>query len=133
MKKLGIVAAVVTFGVLFVLSMCMSPVVSAGTYTTALVSTNDGKAPVLDGNISAGEWSGAGATRWYFFPLTDNKDNYIDIFVKNTNDTLYICLDLTPYNSTNFFDNIGVAFDENHDGYFNTWYGDDTTHKGECM
>jgi hypothetical protein len=39
--------------------------------------------------------------------------------------------DIASDNTSDTSDYIGVAFDENHDGYFNSWWGDNNK-KGEC-
>jgi len=88
-----------------------------------------GVIPTLDGTISAGEWDDAEATDITAVGIL----NPVTLYVKNTDTHLYIAFEDTNDPSLTYYDQIGIYFDEDHDGEWqspssdsegNFWLGD---------
>lgn len=75
-------------------------------------------APTIDGTFdNASEWSDAYHTAFYHDnPSVGHRPGWVHIYMKHTNETLYILIDDIPDNTSETNDGIDVSFDCNHDG-----------------
>jgi hypothetical protein len=96
-------------------------------YKTTLTTGFTSTPPTLDGNFTTDdEWDSAVMVNWWFEPTSDHPDNYIYIYIMNTNSTIYLMFDVTVDNTSEFNDYIGFAFDENDNGRLTAnWYYSD--------
>jgi len=124
-KKIPILFA----SVLAVLMLMMSLGITQATVNDysnqpAITSPFTADVPTLDGNITAGEYANAKVVSWAFIPDAGHSHSLdvIDMYIMNTNSTIYIAFDLT-WDTTQEIggmsaDYITVAFDQNADGDF---------------
>ncbi|MBD3212245.1 MAG: hypothetical protein GF311_06515 [Candidatus Lokiarchaeota archaeon] len=73
--------------------------------------------PTIDGTFTEAEWADAYHTSFYHEPnpISNHPNDTIHIYIKNTQDKLYILFDDLPDNTSENYDNFYIYFDCNYD------------------
>jgi len=110
----------IVIGLLFSSFLIALPIssVKANSSINTLYCHNTQSPPTIDGIFdNSSEWSDAYHTSFYHSnPSEGHQPNRVHIYIKNTNDTLYILIDSLPDTDVNGSDGVNIDFDCNHDG-----------------
>jgi len=71
--------------------------------------------PNIDGTFTEAEWSDAYHTSFFHEPDVNHPDDYVHIYMKNTQTKLYMLFDDLPDNTTETYDYVDIYFDCNYD------------------
>jgi len=80
-----------------------------------LISYKTNSAPTIDGTFTETEWTDAYHTSFFHEPEVNHPDDYVHIYIKNTQSKLYMLFDDLPDNTTDNEDYVDIYFDCNYD------------------
>ncbi|MFO7796952.1 MAG: hypothetical protein R6W84_12455 [Promethearchaeia archaeon] len=80
-----------------------------------LISYKTNSSPTIDGTFTESEWSDAYHTSFFHEPTENHPDDYVHVYIKNTQNKLYILFDDLPDNTSDNDDYVNIYFDCNYD------------------
>ena len=83
-----------------------------------LISYKTNSAPTIDGTFTETEWTDAYHTSFFHEPEVNHPDDYVHIYIKNTQSKLYMLFDDLPDNTTDNEDYVDIYFDNDRESLY---------------
>jgi hypothetical protein len=94
-----------------------APISETNAALTFIRSNDATTTPTIDGNFTVAEWQDAKHYSFYHDdPLSGHPQGNVHLYVKHTNETLYLLIDDIPDNTSEQDDVLYIYFDCNYDG-----------------
>jgi len=108
---------IILIGIVLVLLFPLFASVFVKAEIITLRSYKKASPPTIDGSFTNAEWSDAYHTSFFHEPdsIYNHPNDYIHIYIKNSQDKLYLLFDILPDNTSENDDFLNIYFDCNYD------------------